>query len=370
MTKVETEFVAQADQFLQLVLRSFGFRSVSEANPLNRSRPRPIAPLLVQDFRHLSPDERNAIHQGYFGPDGVAYFIALNADTAPTHSHPLFDLAAQLKDDLNLHYPLPHPLEQHPDVLNRFGRVDGTVKVFDFAERSGATGYREQGETSEMFAMHHDGLGSGGTVETAVLYAESGPLSGGYTYFQNILRVSLELARDDPEAFRMLFLPEAVQMIRPRGKGALKVIGPVLYLNEEHSPQSIFRSPSGEYQINWRDDVAALVRARSALEEYARPFAPGSTFLHMSAKGHGCFIRNRDIAHGRTAFINGVDPSHVRVLARKWYMRAQRDAVYKHVPGLFIAPRFAALIPTLFGPDRLEGEWLYDKDGDVNIRKT
>lgn len=221
-----------------------------------------------------------------------------------------------------------------------------------------------------MFAMHHDGLGSGGTVETAVLYADSGPLYGGYTYFQNILRVALDLARDDAEAFRMLFLPDAVEMIRPRGKGALKVVGPILFLNERHQPQSVFRSPTGEYKINWRDDVPALIRARTAFERHAEPFASGSTFIHLCGKGHGCFIRHGAIAHGRTPFVNGSDPERTRVLARQWYMRSERDAVYKHVPGLFIAPEFAALVPALFGPERLRGEWQYDPVTDRNVRKS
>jgi hypothetical protein len=369
MTETERQFTRQSERFLDLALASERFESIKTAPPLSLTAARQIEATTVRDFRKLSQNERGSIRDSYFGSDGVAYFIVLNAEVASLASHPLFDLSAQLRDELHLRYPLQHPLEKHTDIVQKFGD-DGTVKVFDFKKRTGDSGYREQGETSEMFSMHHDGLGSGGTVETAVLYADSGPLYGGYTFFQNMLRIAIDLAREDIDAFRSLFLPDAVEMIRPRGKGALKVVGPVLFLNEQYLPQSVFRSPSGEYRIIWRDDVPALVRARAVLERYAVPFAPGSTFLHMSRKGHGCFIRNSVAAHGRTAFVDSPDTGQVRVLSRKWYMRAERDMIYKHIPGLFIAPEYAALVPTLFGPERLVGEWLYDPTTGTNNRKT
>ena len=50
-------------------------------------------------------------------------------------------------------------------------------------------------------------------------------------------------------------------------------------------------------------------------------------------------------------------------------MASKRDAVYKHVPGMFIFKPFADLIPELFGPQFLEGEWLYDPENDDNRRQ-
>jgi hypothetical protein len=369
MTKIEEEFTRQADEFLELARRELGVRLGEDITPLTRSLPRPLPAVMVRDFRQLSREERDAIRDAYFSKDGVAYFIVLNPNEKGSLPHHLFHLAEQMAADLHLEHPLTHPLENHPDIVAMFGG-DSTVKVFDFAERTGRAGYREQGETSEMFAMHHDGLGSGGTVETAVLYADAGPLYGGYTYFQNMLGIAVDLAADDTDAYRALFLPDATEMIRPRGKGALKVVGPVLFLNEVRQPQSVFRSPSGEYIIKWREDVPALQRAKAILEASARPFALGSTFIHMSTRGHGCFIRNRTIAHGRTAFVNGPKVEQTRVLSRKWYMRSKRDAIYKHVPGLFVASEFASLVPHLFGPEMLVGEWQYDRDRERNVRKV
>src|SRR5205807_610199 len=104
-------------------------------------------------------------------------------------------------------------------------------------------GYREQGETAEAFFLHHDGLGSAGAVELVALFADSAPLCGGFTYFFNVCRVALDLARIDYDAFVSLFLPDAMSVTRPRGKGAIRVTSPVLYLNETSSPQSAFRLP-------------------------------------------------------------------------------------------------------------------------------
>ena len=50
--------------------------------------------------------------------------------------------------------------------------------MYDLPGRGAETGYREQAETSELFAMHHDGLASGGTVQTAFLYCAQSTLLG------------------------------------------------------------------------------------------------------------------------------------------------------------------------------------------------
>jgi hypothetical protein len=328
-------------------------------------RPVALEPVVIKDFRALAELEKQDIIQRFRSEFGIAYFIVLNSDEPSAYGHPLLEIAEQLKAELNLSYPLPHPLEQHRDMIARFGQ-DGTLKVYEVIKVPSA-GYREQGETSEMFSMHHDGLGSGGTVFAVGLYMDSPPLTGGYTYFQNVCRLSLELARNDREAFDDLFLPDAITAIRPRGKGALKVVSPVLYINEDGRPQSAYRTVSGEYEIIWRPDREALARAAAFLNKNAEPFACGSSFVHFTAQGHGCLIRNETTAHGRTPFFNAPGRFE-RVLARKWFMRHERDAVYKHVPGLFLAKEFGDLYPELFGRDVLDGEWNYDRERQMNVR--
>jgi len=143
--------------------------------------------VFLRDYGNISSEEQRQISEDYFSDRGVAYFIALNPNERnASSSHPLFQITDQLKDALQLHYPLQHPLEGHPESVSRFGPSDGTVKIYDLAKKD--SGYREQGETAEMFSLHTDGLGSGGTVQTTVLYMDSPPLSGGGTHFSRIFR--------------------------------------------------------------------------------------------------------------------------------------------------------------------------------------
>lgn len=363
----DRRFAEQSETFVQRVLTDCGAPSLSSIELLTSRKPLPIQPVLLSDYCNISSGERRQIREDYFSDRGVAYYIALSpSEVSASSQHPVIEIANQLKDDLNLHYPLAHPLEGHPEAVGRFGPPDGTVKIYDLVKKRG--GYREQGETSEMFSLHSDGLGSGGTVQTTALYMDSPPITGGYTFFQNIPVLALELAKHDIDAFKSLFLPDALTQTRPRGKGALKVISPILFLNERGDAQAFFRTSTGEYQVRWRGDLPALDRAMRFLNRHAEPFSLGSSFIHLTEEGHGCFIRNQVVAHGRTAFVDGPLPNQKRVLSRKWFMVSERDATYKHVPGMFILKQYADLIPEQFGPEFLEGEWLYDSGDDKNLR--
>lgn len=364
----EQAFVEQSEQFTELALSECGAGTLADLAPVADVPAHDLRPVVVEDYRHLTESQRAALCDAYRSQWGVAYFIVTNPCVPPRGAHPLFDITEQLADDLHLVHPLSHPLEGHPEAVSRFGPADGTVKIYDLPGRGGAAGYREVAETAEMFHMHHDGLGSGGTVETTVLYADSGPLWGGFTYFLNVVRLSLELARTDPSAFRSLFLPDALTIIRPRGKGAIKVTTPVLFVNELGRPQSFFRLSSGEYSVTWKEGIPDLDRASRFLFQHSRPFAPGSSFLHFTARGHGCLVRNAQVAHGRTGFIDSPALGQARILSRKWYMSGFAHSVYKHVPGMFIAEPYRRLYPEFFGPEFLEGEWLYDADSGYNTR--
>ena len=366
MSSDEIEFTKQSDIFVRLVLEQVGFESIEQVSTHCRKPARTIEPIEIYDYKQITEENKSLLREAYYSPLGVAYFIVLNTDCPPQSSHPLFDIAQQLRDVLPLHYALPHPLENHPQP---FGDPDGTVKVYSVS-KSKEAGYREQGETSEAFHLHSDGLGSAGTVETAFLYCDSPPLWGGFTYFQNICALSLDLARQDPEAFRVLFLPDAITILRPRGKGALKVTSPVLYLNEAGRPQSGYRKASGEYVVKWRTDVPALIRAERFLDQNTQEFAPGSCFVHFSGAGHCCLIRNEVVGHGRTRFIDPSGSDRGRCLSRKWFMRRPEDALYKHVPGISVLSQYARLFPEQFGSEVLSGEWLYDPNQDRNVLKV
>jgi hypothetical protein len=364
----EKQFVSQSDEFVERALREVGVARLSAVPSVSTRLALALSPIIVKDYRNLTVDTRQAMASAYHGEFGVAYCIVLNPHDPPKTTHPLLDLSAALTDDFGLQHPLTHPMEGHAEAVSRFGAPDGTLKIYDLDTKDGHAGYREQAETSEMFSAHNDGLGYGGAVQTVAFYMDSAPLWGGFTYFQNIIRLSLDLARDDFDAFRSLFLPDAIQAIRPRGKGAIKVKSPVLYLNVARRPQCFYRVTTGEYRIDWRSGVDALDRARQFIDSHTHPFSSGSTFVHLDSKGHCCFVRNEAVVHGRTPFRDDYTSGQRRVLARKWFMRDGKDAVYKHVPGIEIVRDYAGLYPEQFGEDVLTGEWNYNKDQGLNIR--
>jgi hypothetical protein len=359
-SQTERQFIEQSQDFLRLA------RKEADGRTRHLNRAHALRPTLIRDSACMTSEECKSLMH-HFQEFGVSYFVALHPPPKSSlRRHPLFDIAEQLSPSINFSFPLQHPLESHPETMARYGSSDQTVKVYNLPKKD--EGYREQGETSEMFEMHHDGLGSAGAVENIILYMDSAPLWGGFTYFQNISLLSLHLEKIDSEAFENLFLPDALTVVRPRGKGAIKVTTPVLYINESGRAQSVFRRASGEYVVHWRNDPA-LLRAKEFLELYTEPFTPGSVFVNFTATGHGCIIRNDIIAHGRTDFVDGLERQQSRVLSRKWFMRSQDYADYRHVPGLSMLPEYAGLFPHLFGRDKLEGEWIYVPEKDQNVRQ-
>ncbi len=252
ITRAELEFIEQRNLFVPAALRGLGWNTLDDVSDFTRELTTPLRPTLIQDYRALSTDEVESIRSSFYGLPSVAHYVVMNPDTQGSASHPLLEIARQLSDVLPLKYPVEHPMEKHPEALARFGAPDGTLKIYDLEARDGTTGYREQAETSEMFDAHNDGLGYAGAVEAFILHADSAPLWGGYTYFSNLIALSLVLARLDREAFASLFLPDAITALRPRGKGAIRVSSPVLFMNEHGRPQNFFRVQTGEYRITWR----------------------------------------------------------------------------------------------------------------------
>lgn len=365
LSEKEQEFLGIVGVFIESVLSELEVRSASDIGEIIRRPAVPIKPVVVADYQNLSITEKNSLIESYHGEFGTAYFVVENPDAPPNLQHPIFDMAEQLVQELNLQHPIDHPMEVHPEAIARFGEPDGTLRLYDLPKEK-STGYREQAETSGLFAAHNDGLGYAGTVQTAFMYLNESPIWGGYTYFSNIVRLAMDLLHTDENAFRSLFLPNAITAIRKRGKGAIKVTSPVLYLDNKTKPHVFFRVSSGEYEIYWRNNIPALDRAMRFLNYHASPFAPGSGFVDFSKKGHGCIMRNRDIVHGRTEFIDGEEKNKKRVLARKWYMTDEIHTIYKHVPGIILLDKFAKLYPEYFGSKILQGEWLYDSDTDTN----
>lgn len=188
----ERNFISQSEEFIVAALKEFGAKGDLAALPRIAERLAfPLQPVLIDDFRAITADQRRTIADAYHGQNGVAYCVVLNPTDRPTHSHPLLDMAAALAGDLPLKYPLTHPMEDHPEAVSRFGPGDGTLKIYDLDTKDARFGYREQAETSEMFSAHNDGLGYAGAVEAVAFFMDSPSLWGGYTYFQNLIRLAM-----------------------------------------------------------------------------------------------------------------------------------------------------------------------------------
>ena len=156
----ELDFISQSEVFLKSALQEYGVAQLEDLPMVSERPPSPLMPILISDFRKISIDERATIRREYESEYGVAHLVVRNPKAKTNSTHPLFDIVNQLKKDLALDYPLRHPLEGHPEAVARFGEPDGTVKIYDLPIPAGSDKYREQAETSEFFALHHDGLGS------------------------------------------------------------------------------------------------------------------------------------------------------------------------------------------------------------------
>jgi hypothetical protein len=362
----EEQFVEQRFEFLDLARQRYPDAPTS-LDELMACPPRPLQPIMVDNTGVLSEEETTQVQIAFETGFGVVSVVPWSAQPPPRgERHPLLIFAERLGLKSEIGVPVDHPMEGHPEAVSRFGPPDGTLKIYNLPVQPGGPRYREQAETNEMFHAHNDGLGYAGLVRTAILMVDHPPINGGYTFFQNLVRVSTSLAASDPKAFRALFLPDAIRATRPRGKGAIRVESPVLFLGREGRPQCFFRVTTGEYRIEWRDD-ADLNRARTVLERLCAPFGPDSRFIHMTQIGETVVIANQQVAHGRTPFVEHPDGVG-RVLARKWFVAKKEDATYRHVPGMVIDPRWANLFPDRFTGDATVGEWHFDHGRGENIR--
>jgi hypothetical protein len=361
----EDDFVAQSEEFFAAAISQFPDDAAATVDDVLIRAPQPLTPVVINDLASVSEVERDQLRSSYLGSHGVAHFT-VPAGSLADGRHFLLELAEQMAGELPLSFPVDHPVEQNQEARRRFGPSDGTLKLYDLEIPKDADRYREQAKTKEMFAAHTDGLGFGGAVVASILGLDSPPAWGGYTCFQQFVRLSLALRNDDKDAFESLFLPDAIVALRPRSEGAIRVTSPVLYVNDRGEPQVFFWISSGEYRISWRADVPPLARARDLLLRLAQPFAPSSSFVHLMHPGEGVIIRNTQAVHSRTPFEDDVYGTS-RVLARKWFVATAADAKYKHVPGMNVHPRYGSLFPELFAPEFLRGEWHWSADSASNL---
>lgn len=326
--------------------------------------PYPLKPIIIDNYLNLSEHEVNALIDQYNSIYGVSFFYIKNNNTK-SNKHIIFSISEQLKEFSMLKHPIKHPMEGHPEAVKRFGIDDGTLKIYNLDKK---IGYIEVAETNNQFSTHNDGLGFAGKVESVVLYSESPPFWGGYTYFQNFLLIALRLAKEDWQAFKCLCLPDAVSALRPRGKGAILVKSPIFYLNDKNEPKAFYRVSSGEYKINYNQVHSGARKFIDKLSYYSLPFSNYSTFVNFSKRGFGCIINNGVTLHGRTEFIEGGTSDSTRVLSRKWFMADEKYTEYMHVPGMIVSDIFNSIFPETYSDDVLSGEWNYCGMKKANVK--
>lgn len=360
-TDREEAFIAQSEGFRAAVLKKYPHLSDGRSPELTSRPPRAIPAVSIADYRSMTAEEISAIADQYHSGDSVSYFKVENPWAHPIDRHPIHDIATQLGEALGLCFPIEHPLEQHNDAIMRFGPPDGTVKIYDHGGKGGAL-------SNQNFALHQDGLGNCGDVEAVILYAQRGPAAGGRTYFVNLVLAAFELSLTDPDAFKALFLPDAITVFRTTGFRKIKITGPVLSLYNVDEPQAFFRKTDAEYVVTWRDDTPAIVRARAFVDRFTAPLSYASSFVDLSEHGYGCLNHNRMTVHGRLSFNDNPNTEQVRLLSRKWFSSSKETQEFKHVPTLRILGEYSSLYPETFWPDPLEGEWAYDESSGTHIR--
>jgi hypothetical protein len=361
----DAPFLAQADGFVEYFSRRFPSPSAAPTDARS-AYTTPLRPIVLEDATALSEAEQIAIRDEYYSERGIAFFVAKRIPDPNASPHPLVALTAQLAGTLELEYPIAHPKEQGTSEKG-MSSASGGVKVYDHG-----TGQTFSTSTNADFALHQDGLGSTGAVRTVALYMESPPIAGGYNCFQNLARVALQLFMRDRQAFRKLFLPDAITITRPSGNRSIRVTGPVLYLDDEGRGRVNFVGvspdhPSDDYKVNWSSDSDAR-RGLEFMLRHGTFFAPGSTFCHMDRPGSGVIFDNTDLIHGRTRFIDAPELGVRRMVLRKWFASTASTATYRHAPGLRLPPDLSKLRPDLFGSELLEGEWRYSSSEGGNVR--
>jgi hypothetical protein len=353
----QTAFAEQeAAAFIEAALPAYGVRDLADLPPLDEQPATALVPVSLRASDELSPEETRALVDGFRSAGVVAFSVPARG----SDRHPLLGVGAALDGPLPLSHPLTHPTEDNPQAREVLGPPDGTTKIFDMGDDGRALSQAGQ----EELAGHFDGAGRGGAVVVFGLYVDSAPRTPAVNFFQDLVRVALELARSDAEAFTSLFYPTAMAQWRR----SMWLTNPILFVSEAGEPQVFFRVRDPQDDVYLRADTPGLERARDHLETYSQAHAPGSTYVALDRAGLGVFVDNRRVVHGRTGYTNAVDTGERRVLARKWWVRGQADLGVQNYPGLKIRPSSAALFPEAFGAAVTEGLWHYDPETRRNVR--
>ncbi|WP_181064357.1 TauD/TfdA family dioxygenase [Pseudoclavibacter sp. AY1F1] len=275
---------------------------------------------------------------------GVALFNYLGDAELPVH--PLLLVGRLLADEVGWRSEVVHPAE-------REDARDGTVKLYHSPKWLGPA------MDSSALAVHQDGFGNAGSVESVGLFVESGGARAATTYFTNLALVVRNLMLDDPTSVEGLFAPDAIHVTSRRGSSSLRTTGPILFLDELDRPAVNFRESDSDTVVSIREDLLDMYHY---LLSASRPGASGVLEVQFNQTGTGVFSNNRLLVHGRTAFTDG--ERQRRVLARKWWSSYAGFERPIKVPGF----RVSRLYSEVLNSDRVEGEWIFDEVSGLESR--
>jgi hypothetical protein len=333
----------QSKAWMTAMLARLQIDSLADLTPVTEYAAVQLEPVAVFDCSALTPEELRAVEDGFMSRHGVVCFTTA-AHVEGCAEHPLLTIGRQLEDRLPTRFPITHPAENSPAVLEVADRFDGTVKIFEVA------GSTHDALTREALPPHFDGTGNAGTVAAVGMYLDSAATEAPINYFQNVLMLGLALAIRDYKAFEALFLPDAFTL----SWQGLKIIRPILYMNYAGAPQACFRVNDSDAKVGVRRGTAALDRAKRFLDEHLVPYAPGSSFAQFERAGAGCLVDNRATIHGRSAFRSRPGSSG-RILARKWWTDQSEFQSHRKCSGTALVRGASSVYPDLFGPNAIDG---------------
>ncbi len=336
-------FCAQSDEFLSITLDESNFRW--ENDFLNTQ----IMPLKI-DFECISDTLIKTITQHYLKHGFVLYEIVNNNIN---NIHPIFKLSRVLSDGCGFNNFIKYPFQNDAEVVENFNHCDGTVKVYNSESVKSSVGM-----STGYLAPHQDGMGNAGKIETIFTHCEQSALKGGASNIHNFIHITLDLALQDMEAFKSLFLPDALTYYRTGEQKPLKVVSPILYLNEINQPSVNFKISNSVHKVKYRN-VQPLKRAIEFIDSkiYGQGIYKKSFFMK---KNMGTIINNRYMLHSREIFIDSAIPKNKRLLSTAWFTRDLLHKEYMLAPGISIKNEYASLFPEYFGDDKLVGNWRYN----------
>jgi hypothetical protein len=284
------------DQFCDSLAAALGVATLREVPAVSDEPAVDFSRVVIGNPYALTEAEKRAIADGFASRLAA---VGLRCDGVPgagSRAHPLVALGEQLNGVL----PCGHQMRYAIMAKDGTGKIVSTRRPVSLAR------------SNQALPAHQDGMGSGARAKVVGLWADSVAAVNPRTFTQNLLRVAVDLRNSDEAAFRALFYPDAVTIVRKTD--GVTVVSPALLLDHKKAPRVFFRAPSVEYDVTSASRPAAR-RGIDYLARYSQVDAPGSAYIELSPPGSGLLFDNRANVHGRSGYQNGSGDGESRILA-------------------------------------------------------